>query len=86
MSFVDMVITRRHFEARYNQVGRCMLADLAEIFGVDFGTAEQWADEIDHATHEQIAAVSRPQTGGGMAETGATAHRPVSASSHSRNP
>ncbi|CAD7335353.1 hypothetical protein FIV32_02265 [Sphingomonadales bacterium 58] len=66
MSFVDMVITRRHFEARYNQVGRCMLADLAEIFGVGFDQAELWADEIDRATTEQIAAACRPLSGGGQ--------------------
>ncbi|MCK0533419.1 hypothetical protein [Sphingobium agri] len=72
MSFVDMVITRRHFEARYNQVGRCMLADLAEIFGVGFDQAELWADEIDRATTEQIAAACRPLSGGGIAGCGAT--------------
>lgn len=85
MTFVDLTITRRHFEARYNQVGRCMLADLAEIFGLDFDTAEHWADEIDRDTHEQIAAVSRPLTGGGMAETGAPAQRTASAASPSHN-
>ncbi|KEZ00625.1 hypothetical protein AI27_17975 [Sphingomonas sp. BHC-A] len=65
MTFVDMTITRRHFEARYNQVGRPMLADLAEIFGVDFDVAENWADEIDRETNEQIAAATRPLSGGG---------------------
>ena len=87
MTFVDMSITRRHFEARYNQVGRCMLADLAEIFGLDFDTAEHWADEIDRETNEQIAAACRPLSGGGStAGAGATAHRPASASSPSANP
>lgn len=82
MSFVDMTITRRHFEARYNQVGRCMLGDLAEIFGVDFDTAEHWADEIDRETHEQITAARRPlSSGGSTAGAGATAHRSAPASS-----
>jgi len=71
MSFVDMTITRRHFEARYNQVGRCMLADLAEIFGIGFDLAENWADEIDRETQQQIAAAPRPLSGGG-ATAGAT--------------
>jgi hypothetical protein len=65
MSFVDLTITRRHFEARYNQVGRCMLADLAEIFGLDFDVAENWADEIDRQTQQQIAVAFRPLSGGG---------------------
>jgi len=65
VTFVDMTITRRHFEARYNQVGRCMLADLAEIFGIEFDTAEHWADEIDRETQIQIAAAPRPLSGGG---------------------
>ena len=65
MSFVDMTITRRQFEARYNQVGRALLANLADIFGVDFDTAEHWADEIDRDTQQQIAAA--PLSGGGMA-------------------
>jgi hypothetical protein len=47
MTFVDRMIRRRHFEARYNQVGRAMLADLADMFSVDFDLAARWADEID---------------------------------------
>lgn len=47
MTFVDMEITRRHFAARYGNVGRVMLADLAEIYGIDFDVAENWADAID---------------------------------------
>ncbi len=68
MSFVDHVITRRHFEARYNQVGRIMLADLAEIYAVDFDLAERWADEIDGA-HRNIAGggfVAPDGQGGGV--------------------
>lgn len=82
MTFVDMTITRRHFEARYNQVGRCMLADLAQIFGVEFETAEHWADEIDRETNEQIAAACRPLSGGGStAGADANARRSAPASS-----
>lgn len=47
MSFVDMVITRRQFAARYANVGRAMLGQLADIYGVDIDLAEHWADEID---------------------------------------
>ncbi|MDF0540806.1 hypothetical protein PX699_00490 [Sphingobium sp. H39-3-25] len=58
MSFID-------FKARYNQVGRVMLADLAEIYDVDFDLAERWADEIDQETHSNIAgANSKPRSGG----------------------
>ena len=84
MTFVDMIITRRHFEARYNQVGRCMLADLAEIFGITFDTAERWADETDRDTQDQIAA-SGPLNGGGIAGEGAQAISAAPAP-HSRQP
>lgn len=84
MTFVDMTITRRHFEARYNQVGRCMLADLAEIFGIPFETAEQWADEIDRETQIQIAAAG-PLSGGGIAGEGAQANGAAPAS-HCEHP
>lgn len=66
-----MQITRRHFEARYNQMGRCMLAALAETYGVDPDTAEHWADEIDRETEKQIAAVQTPLLGNGIAGSGA---------------
>ncbi|PZQ20093.1 hypothetical protein [Sphingobium yanoikuyae] len=54
MTFVDMEITRRQFADRYGNVGRVMLADLAEIHGIDFDLAEHWADVIDRE-HETSA-------------------------------
>jgi hypothetical protein len=70
VTFVDMQITRRHFEARYNQMGRCMLANLPETYEVDFDTAEYWADEIDRETENQIAVAQSP-LGHGIAGSGA---------------
>lgn len=56
MSFIDMEITRRQFEARYVNVGRAMLGTLADICCVDFEQAERWADEIDREAEILIAA------------------------------
>lgn len=55
MSFIDMEITRRQFEARYVNVGRAMLGTLADICCVDFEQAERWADEIDREAEILIA-------------------------------
>lgn len=63
MSFIDMEITRRQFEARYVNVGRAMLGTLADICCVDFDQAERWADEIDREAGILIAA-DRPIAGG----------------------
>jgi hypothetical protein len=67
MSFIDHVITRRHFAARYNQVGRVMLADLAEICAIDFDQAERWADEIDREHQSYIVGVNSEPSSGGQA-------------------
>lgn len=68
MSFVDMEITRRQFAARYVNVGRAMLATLADMYGLDVDVAENWADAIDRETELQIAAVRLPLSqGGGIA-------------------
>ncbi|MES2157499.1 MAG: hypothetical protein V4512_06815 [Pseudomonadota bacterium] len=56
MSFIDMEITRRQFAARYVNLGRAMLAMLADIYGVDFDVAENWADAIDREAQVQIVA------------------------------
>lgn len=70
MSFIDMMITRRHFAARYSNVGRAMLADLAEIYGIDFDLAEQWADEIDRE-HESSAVLYPKASQAGADTSGA---------------
>jgi hypothetical protein len=68
VTFVDMMITRRHFAARYVHLGRALLGDLAVAYGIDFDLAEQWADDIDRETAFQIAAVRHPLVqGGGIA-------------------
>jgi hypothetical protein len=64
MSFIDMVITRRQFAARYQNVGRSMLGQLADIYGLDINLAEHWADEIDREAEQEIAATSRALRGG----------------------
>lgn len=74
MSFVDHMITRRHFEARYRNVGRVMLFELADMYGLDPDRAELWADEIDRDIDNQIAAAS-PLAGSGIA--GAAARNPA---------
>lgn len=68
MSFVDVTISKRHFRARYLNVGRALIAQLADIACVDVETATAWADEIDR--EDEIAAgvtPSRPDSiaGGG---------------------
>lgn len=70
MSFVDMEITRRQFADRYGNVGRVMLADLAEIYGIDFDLAEHWADAIDRE-HETSADFYPKASQAGAAPSGA---------------
>jgi hypothetical protein len=65
VTFVDMEITRRQFAARYGVVGRALLGQLADMFGVDIDIAEGWADAIDRETDMQIAAARLPVSGGG---------------------
>lgn len=66
-NFGDMEITRRHFAARYVNVGRAMLGALADMYGIDSDIAEHWADAIDRETDQQIAAIRVPlSTGGGI--------------------
>lgn len=79
MSFVDHVIAKRQFAARYRNVGRAMLANLADMYCTGMVEAERWADEIDRETDNQIAAAS-PLSGGGIAGT-ATHNRAVPAPS-----
>lgn len=83
MSFVDHVITRRHFAARYNQVGRVMLADLVDIHGVDFELAERWADEIDRETHSYIAGANSEPRSGGQGGGGGPLSTPPPPATHS---
>lgn len=72
MSFIDLEITRRQFTARYVNVGRCMLDNLANMYGVDLDIATNWADAIDREA-EQIAAATAPRSlGGGGIEGAAT--------------
>ena len=73
MSFVDMEITRRQFAARYVNVGRAMLATLADIYGLDADVAENWADAIDREAEQVIVATRFAAVGGieGMATANA---------------
>lgn len=54
MSFVDVTISKRHFRARYVNVGRALIGQLADIACVDVETTAAWADEIDR--EDEIAA------------------------------
>lgn len=71
MSFVDMMITRRHFTARYVHLGRALLGDLAVAYGIDFDLAEQWADDIDRESFTQSAALDPEASHGGAGPSGA---------------
>lgn len=76
MSFVDLAISQRHFRARYVNVGRAVLGQLAAIACVDIETATAWADEIDRETEivgggspsRLVGAPLSGESGGGEAE------------------
>ncbi|WP_289144977.1 hypothetical protein [uncultured Sphingobium sp.] len=71
MSFIDMEITRRHFATRYVNVGRAMLANLADMYGVDFDVAENWADAIDREAIPNSATLDPEDSRSGAEPLGA---------------
>jgi hypothetical protein len=52
MSALQATLARRHFAARYANVGRAMLGQLADMYGITVDVATMWADEIDIQNQE----------------------------------
>lgn len=50
-----MSITRRQFAARFVNLGRPMLGQLADMYGIDIDIADQWASAIEREQDQQIA-------------------------------